>query len=1368
MTPDSTEVQVQSAYGLPYTGIIQIGSEILSYNSIDYVNNTLQGILHGVDGTIPAVHFPGAPVLTSLPSVIVMDQGRLYSEPPQISAFIDLTIYPAPREIATFRPIMALDKLIGIEVVNPGSGYAVKPTITITPSTDISFDASAVNNVDNTINIPGHIYQTGDCVLFTRAEPAISPLGLRNQNYYYVKSIDANNIALFNNYQDCINNQEISTADGRVDFVSQGTGTFTLNICARAVCVTSGMPIREFGITMRYDRVSYRSSITDWEPGSFYAGVYVSSALSSTSALASESDPSSVGGVELPITSAMPDDDDNTVLTVTYSGVAPGQINGQKFTLYQDTGSAWNNATQYYLKVTGENTLAVYTDALLKFPLPFTEFNGSLNIAYLPEPFFFARSLVMYGGRLWRCLVSNNDSSFDIAKWSLVSSDDPELTAADRSIAFYKPTASMPGRDVTQLMTGTEYPNATFLGARFGQEREPYGVYPWDTVGWDADVDVESFLDTKLTSPDFTYDPDTNPTYWDVQGGAFADGYGPEELVPGLTTDNLAFSVTTKPGTSWTPYDATGWDEAPFGMGPYDPDIYDHTGFNWHQFTATADPVTYQISFADQVQNPVTLVIFAPTGTFGAEPTDEFRVPPTSGFYTVDWFNKIITINSSYLRTVELSIVLYEFGNGNQMVRGNAGAFALQTVDGHSEIYLHVKFSDVTVPDAGNDYSTASVYINGVLIPYEGQITGASEYFTVEPQVNNVCARIVFNTLYDHTTDYITFVINDGTSGYSVPQTQTIIPGVTPTIAPNTYELQYWIGDENIEHVIVERDGYRLYDVVPNASIIYKVNSVSAYTMPLPSVYIPTFNPAQLSVDVSGTAVPTINYAVNFDNATLSASGLDGEWNSLYGYLDVGVSLNADTLYVVFDPTYISPVPPGTEIEIIYSVASVSTPYVISYNAGLGKWQIEFASALPLGDAITVTSFNKTDQQSLATDVYNDVIVTEVTNVNLEDGYDEFAYSETPYSGGVYILTTANPHGLSDGDQITVDSLDGSVYLMAYAKVIDATTFSLWADYALTMPYAGTINFGGAGTFVWKTDAFVLSQPDYRLYDTERLWVTIDNKLSGAGGIHQSNTVLRLYNDVPVTDGSGTTTYRNVLGILREINTDNQTIALSMAPAETPAELSFRVDVGKYQTYSVYRTNQFSRTWLTETTLSTGRIDDVLHVADARRLVEVLEFVETPDINNTFNVKVGSASKVTSVKIIDSASKEITDYTIDQPEVGGNPQWYSNNQSLFITINESYTGPVSVTVAVGNLAYIQGEFVGFTTIDLENNTISGLQRGLQGTITNTVFNQYSTVQSVLSRDRMIQEWYDQSWYDQYAPLQINTTAPALFLQQQVP
>jgi hypothetical protein len=111
-------------------------------------------------------------------------------------------------------------------------------------------------------------------------------------------------------------------------------------------------------------------------------------------------------------------------------------------------------------------------------------------------------------------------------------------------MAFYEPTVNMSGRELRQLMTGITYPNATVQGLEFNAGGE-WDSVPWDDVNWNQDPNPDALLDTSLIAPPFVYDPITNPTVYDVQGGAFTDGYGPEELVPGLLTDQLNFSVTT-------------------------------------------------------------------------------------------------------------------------------------------------------------------------------------------------------------------------------------------------------------------------------------------------------------------------------------------------------------------------------------------------------------------------------------------------------------------------------------------------------------------------------------------------------------------------------------------------------------------------------------------------------------------------------------------------------------------------------------------------------------------------------------------------------------------------------------------------------
>jgi hypothetical protein len=70
---------------------------------------------------------------------------------------------------------------------------------------------------------------------------------------------------------------------------------------------------------------------------------------------------------------------------------------------------------------------------------------------------------------------------------------------------------------------------------------------PYDDNLYDQDVVFDN--DADLISPAFNADLLTNPTVYDVQGGVFQQGYGPEEMIPGLVTDTLEFTVITDPAT---------------------------------------------------------------------------------------------------------------------------------------------------------------------------------------------------------------------------------------------------------------------------------------------------------------------------------------------------------------------------------------------------------------------------------------------------------------------------------------------------------------------------------------------------------------------------------------------------------------------------------------------------------------------------------------------------------------------------------------------------------------------------------------------------------------------------------------------------
>jgi len=288
LTLNSNSMVVDNIYGFPINGTIKIydptdpetdlskkAFEIIAYSSVDRAYGTLNGLTRGVNETPISNHLPGQQIYIDLPAVLVLDGGRGYANPPLITAYIDTTIYPAPRREAILQPVMNLDQLLRIDVVDPGDGYVVLPQIMIEPSSIITFASIDVDLVTNTITIQNQLVQTGDLVRYYTGSDTTPINGVKEGQYYYVgvlENVPTYVVALYTTYADALQDHD------RVIFLSTGSGTNNnLAISARASCVTSSRPIRENITTLRYDRTTYDSQVTEWTQGNFYGSFYAGS-----------------------------------------------------------------------------------------------------------------------------------------------------------------------------------------------------------------------------------------------------------------------------------------------------------------------------------------------------------------------------------------------------------------------------------------------------------------------------------------------------------------------------------------------------------------------------------------------------------------------------------------------------------------------------------------------------------------------------------------------------------------------------------------------------------------------------------------------------------------------------------------------------------------------------------------------------------------------------------------------------------------------------------------------------------------------------------------------------------------------------------
>jgi hypothetical protein len=1228
LPPNVFTASVITTTGLPQTANILIGSEQITYTSLDRVNNKLLGLIRGENGTDQELHPVGSEIIISPAPVIILDQARGYVNPPRVTAVIDTDKFPYPRVEAELSAVLVADRVVGVTTVNPGSGYAVQPQIRIDSSIIETFTSDAVNTVSNTITIPAHRFITGDPVVYSRGIDTVSPGGLTDWKYYYVYVVDANTVALYFNYNDVATADERVIPVGRIELLTTGSGAnHRLGVTARAACFTVSQPVREFTINLGFDRVSYGSSIEEWRASTNYASRYI--AL-----------PDTVPPIINIVYARSTLEDVTLTLDTATSVLKTGQINGLPIIVTRGAESR-----TYYAGAVTDTVIKLYTNQSLLYPVSSSEFNwygsqtGGFGNISVPTPIYVDASLVMNGGRLWRCTTSNSDAVFTVTNWQQITGTDELLTAADRVAAFYRPTASMPGKDLGQLSTGVEYPLATFQGPSFNYHAL-WDVNAWDATGWDAPPNTSDFYDTVLDGTSAV------TSIYDVSGGRFDEGYGPEELVPGVVVDSLNMY---------------------YGSGEVDQ-------ISFKTFRFRADIVGGVISFADKTINPTTLVLYDVSNPLS---TDN-RITQLSGTggsnFTVDWVNKTITLAPGAPSVID--VVLYGYGGNGQIVNDNTDQYPFRTVNTggtiHSEIWVDVRFDFISPSESG-------VFLNGQ------ELVNGVDYTIVsaDPLDPGAYTHIAFTQAYDPLTNYASFVlVGDISSGYSIPVVQDLLGNADPS---HVYPLTGFFGGNNIRNAIVEIDGVRL---IPSQSYseTYSKTTDQSYLIETDVVTsgIP-FDPTKVRVYiltdgayVEVLASPT-TWSMNWDESTSTVTGLDDEFYAAAptepsGYIDSGVTIDSTDNYVVFDPTYFGTIPTTADaIKITYDASAIG-PYTISIGSSASNASVVFNGQGDLsGRVVSVTSFNRDDLQSVVT------------------------------------------------QSITIETVGES--------------------------------------------KFVIEQPAFTLTNPNKLWVSVVKSTGGGFYIppqYMAIQVSPVKNTLNITLPAGSQLQPDDVII---ITSTRQTLGTT----DAADSVYFRLNVDKAGVSKIFNTNPSTRTVLTQTTWSTGRMDDRLYVADAERLVEFGTYTGIAVVGNKITIPGVVTKKIITMIAVSQGSTQINYTNIKIVKSAG-------GKNLEITLATPTTGLVNITLAYGSKAVIQSEQIGFREIVFDDKTtftgpgyITGLTRGQNTTITNPVFLQDAVIRSVLQRDVLPEEFYNSTWYNiAGASLEDQTTEAALFLKQWFP
>lgn len=274
------EIYVETTDGLPVTGVITVGEERIGYTEVDSILHILRGVSRGVDGTLPTAHFAGMPVIMDYPEIAVVNSGRGYLSEPDVIAYIDTSKYPAPTKPAVLTSVLSGDKVVSVQVVDPGEGYVVTPEIIFSDSSiTATVDAVSINFIENTVRISSTDFVNGDLVyVYGNQTP-----GIVSDGYYYVSTIGVNVLMAFNNSSIISLYKTKTDALGqrnRIAFINQeelSSGyELTISIRAKAIPTLSNHKVRSIKPTLRFDRTSYRPRVQDWTPGSYYSSPYLS------------------------------------------------------------------------------------------------------------------------------------------------------------------------------------------------------------------------------------------------------------------------------------------------------------------------------------------------------------------------------------------------------------------------------------------------------------------------------------------------------------------------------------------------------------------------------------------------------------------------------------------------------------------------------------------------------------------------------------------------------------------------------------------------------------------------------------------------------------------------------------------------------------------------------------------------------------------------------------------------------------------------------------------------------------------------------------------------------------------------------------
>ena len=222
-----------------------------------------------------------------------------------------------------------------------------------------------------------------------------------------------------------------------------------------------------------------------------------------------------------------------------------------------------------------------------------------------------------------------------------------------------------------------------------------------------------------------------------------------------------------------------------------------------------------------------------------------------------------------------------------------------------------------------------------------------------------------------------------------------------------------------------------------------------------------------------------------------------------------------------------------------------------------------------------------------------------------------------------------------------------------------------------------------------------------------------------------------------------------------------------MMPNSTPDEEVFILNVNKNNVGSVYRANTMTKTWLTK---SLSYTDNTIYLKDVTKVTDnISQTITCPSpVDGAYRIGlIGDKNILTQVIVFNNTTSQLVSPNNYHTSI------YETAPVIIVNGGISTGDSLTITEILGNLIYINGEQIRFNTVDFVNNTLTGLQRGYNGTGIQPYAPEYSEVYGILSTNKMNNLLYYTTWNSKIYnpiegdPLQISVTPSAEFLKTDI-